>query len=185
MLLLSLLCKSSCNLGKCQCMPAAQKDGTGYWVWPRKSWSFWQIMAKTLWEDRQLRGIESAKFLSTCKVPSARCCGLNIQATFMSSYEWSMRVRWKSFFLHCPCFLFHGLDEAPFLGQFQQDRWISGIYLGTQCQEKKKSIFNNSFLIYFLCPCSEYPRSPRAAQRHGSSKSLALNAITCCLLLGS
>lgn len=51
--------------------------------------------------------------------------------------------------------------------------------------KRKKSIFNNSFLIYFLCPCSEYPRSPRAAQRHGSSKSCALNAITCCLLLGS
>jgi len=37
------------------------------------------------------------------------------------------------------------LDEAPFPGQLQQDRWISGICLDAQCQKKEKK--KNQYLI--------------------------------------
>lgn len=45
-----------------------------------------------------------------------------------------------SFLLLCPCLLFYSLehDGAPFPGELQQDRWISGIHLDAQCQERKE-----------------------------------------------
>lgn len=95
MLILSLLCRSCCSLGKWQCTPAEQKDGTGYWVRPRNSWL--RDYGQNSVGRQTTARCRISKVPEHLQSPFCKCCGLNIWATFMSFREWSMMGKMEKF----------------------------------------------------------------------------------------